>query len=82
MNIQPIGNALDLSSTGQNIGSAKRVYLVNTSTSAVECELLDGSTSISKFYVAASSAITVVKDSSDVLKGTSVIKATRTGFTG
>ena len=48
MNIVPSGNALDLSSTGQNIGSAKRVYLVNSSASAVECELLDGSTSIGK----------------------------------
>lgn len=82
MNIVPSGNALDLSSTGQNIGSAKRVYLVNSSASAVECELLDGSTSIGKFYVPANGAITVLKDPSDVLKGTSAIKATKTGFAG
>ena len=82
MNIVPFGDALDLSSTGQNIGSAKRVYLANSSSSSVECELLDGSTSIGKFHVPANSAITVLKDPSDVLKGTSAIKATKTGFAG
>ena len=80
--IEPLAAAVTLSGTGNNIGSAKNVFITNGSSSTVTITLTTSADAAkATFTLGAGQSVICQKNSGDKLaSGGSTVTATKTGF--
>ncbi len=83
MTIEPLAAAVTLSGTGNNISSAKNVFITNGSASTVTITLTTSADAAKgTFTLGAGQSVVCKKDSGDKLaSGGSTVTATKSGFT-